>query len=274
MTRQVADHYSKESLLDAIREGLIKQGLTAETVTVDDLAAVDEFHIGGRPATEAFIAQLTLSDTAHLLDIGCGLGGTARYVANTYGSAVTGIDVTADFIETGKALCQWVGLENRIELIQASALALPFEQETFDGAYMLHVGMNIKEKGQLCREIHRVLRPGAVLGIYDIVKMKEEALTYPLPWASHAAMSFVGSLSHYEEALAGAGFRLVTQRNRSDFALAFYDRLRSAASMTKERPALGLHLLMGASTKTKLQNMIAGLARGAIAPVEFVAEKR
>ena len=274
MPRHVVDHYTREHLLDAIKAGLTRLGLSPQTVTVDDLAPVDAFHIGGRQATAAFMEQLALSETHHLLDIGCGLGGTARYVAATYGSRVTGIDVTEAFVETGNELCRWLGLDNRIDLLRGSVLAMPFRDETFDGGYLLHVGMNIDDKAALCQEIHRVLRPGALLGIYDIVKTGDSTLAYPVPWASNAAISHLASADEYKAALENAGFRIRAQRNRRDFAVEFFNQLQAKIARAKEVPPLGLHLLMGPSTKSKLENMIAGLAGGAIAPVEFIAQKR
>jgi len=160
----------RNGLVAAIRDGLGKLGKTPATVTVDDLAPVDEFHIGGRQASEAFLAQLALTPNQRVLDIGCGLGGSARFAATRYGCEVTGIDLTGAFVDTGKVLCDWVGLADRVSLLQGSALDMLFESGAFDAAYMLHVGMNIADKRQLCADVHRVLRPGACFGIYDLMR--------------------------------------------------------------------------------------------------------
>jgi cyclopropane fatty-acyl-phospholipid synthase-like methyltransferase len=69
-------------------------GKTTDTVTIDDLAPMDEFHIGGRKATEELVSQLQLAPADHVLDIGCGLGGAARFVASRHHCQVTGIDLT------------------------------------------------------------------------------------------------------------------------------------------------------------------------------------
>ena len=88
-------------------------------------------------------------------------------------------------------ICGWVGLNDRISLHQGSALSMPFADGAFDGAYMLHVGMNIEDRAKLCSEVHRVLRPGSLFGIYDVMKTGDGELTYPVPWATTAASSFV-----------------------------------------------------------------------------------
>src|SRR5271155_4161728 len=159
--QEVSNHYTHGNLFNAIQRGLESLGKTTDTVTVDDLAPVDEFHIGGRQASEDFLCQLGLSSEKNVLDVGCGLGGAARFVASRYKCRVTGIDLTPEYVETAKVLCGWVGLQDRISLYQGSALSLTFPDGAFDGAYMLHVGMNNPDKTKLCSEVSRVLRTGS-----------------------------------------------------------------------------------------------------------------
>ena len=80
---QVADHYARGGLIAAIRDGLARMGKTETTVTAEDLAPVDEFHIGGRASTGDLAQQLALAAEDRVLDIGCGLGGPARQIAAT-----------------------------------------------------------------------------------------------------------------------------------------------------------------------------------------------
>src|SRR5262245_28853954 len=136
----VSKHYAHGALTEAIRSGLTSLGKSTDKVKIDDLEPVDEFHIGGRRASDDFLDQLAFGAQTQVLDVGCGLGGPARFAANRYGSKVTGIDLTAEFVETGNTLCKWVGQDERISL-QGSALAIPFTDGSFDAAYMLHVGM-------------------------------------------------------------------------------------------------------------------------------------
>ena len=269
----VAAHYTHGGLLDAIRAGVEKLGKTPESVTVDDLAAVDEFHIGGRQASADFLGQLNLTADDHVLDVGCGLGGPVRFVASQYRSRVTGIDLTSEYIETGKALCAWVGLGDRVTLQQGSALSTPFPNETFTGAYMMHVGMNIEDKAGLCAEVHRVLRSGALFGIYDVMRVSDGDLVYPVPWATTAATSFVVRAEHYKQALQAAGFTIVAERNRHAFAIEFFDHMRAKMSAASGPPPLGLHTLMGASAPDKVQNVVANISSGCLTPIELIARK-
>jgi SAM-dependent methyltransferase len=269
----VSNHYTHGGLVEAIRAGIVSLGKTTDSVTIDDLGPVDEFHIGGRKASEDFLGQLGFTPEKHVLDVGCGLGGAARFVANRYQSRVTGIDLTGEYIETGKVLCKWVGLDQRISLHQGSALSMPFADRSFDGAYMLHVGMNIENKEQLCSEVCRVLRSGSPFGIYDVMRIGPGDLRYPVPWAATADLSALAEPERYKKALQAAGFALTAERNRRDFALAFFDALRAKTAGTGGPPPLGLHILMGKSTPEKVRNMIDNISNGRIAPVELIARK-
>ena len=269
----VSAHYASAGLLAAIRDGVARLGKTPGTVTTEDLAPVDEFHIGGRQASEDFLGQLGLTSDQRVLDVGCGLGGTARFAATRYGSHITGIDLTEEYVTTGQAMCDWVGLGDRVSLRQGSALAMSFEADTFDGAYMLHVGMNIDDKRQLCAEVHRVLRPGACFGIYDVMRTGEGELAYPVPWAATSETSAVHSLDDYRAALRAAEFATTAERNRRDFALEFFAKLKARTTGARGSAPLGLHILMGDTTPRKIANMVANIASGTIAPVEIVARK-
>lgn len=270
----VSRHYAHGSLTEAIRAGIVSLGKAIDTVSVDDLAPVDEFHIGGRRASQEFLDQLGLSGHMHVLDVGCGLGGPARFVASRYGSRVTGIDLSAEYVETGNALCKWVGLNQRISLQQGSALEMPFSEGTFGGAYMLHVGMNIEDKERLASELMRVLRPQSPLGIYDVMRTGPGDLTYPVPWATTADLSAVGEPERYKKALQEAGFTVIAERNRRDFALDFFADLRARTAAAGGPPPLGLHVLMGKDTPEKVQNMIDNISDGRIAPVELIARRQ
>ncbi|HKI55191.1 MAG TPA: class I SAM-dependent methyltransferase [Anaerolineales bacterium] len=269
----VSESYLHGNLLNAIQTSLGKLGKTTDTVTVEDLGPADEFHIGGRLATKSFLDQLNFSKKDHILDVGCGLGGAARFVADQYGSSVTGIDLSQEYTDTGKALSNWVKLGKQITLQQGSALSMPFEDNTFDGGYMLHVGMNIEDKAKLFAEISRVLKPGATFGVYDIMRFKEGELTYPVPWATVNGTNKLATLDQYKSALIAAGFEVSKVNNRRDFALDFFKQMRAKNEANGGPPPLGLHTLMKESTPAKLKNMVDSIAADYIAPVEIIAQK-
>jgi SAM-dependent methyltransferase len=267
---KVENHYSRGNLLQAIRAGLKRAGRSPGSVNVEDLGPVDEFHIGGRVATEAFLNQLGIAAHDHVLDVGCGLGGASRFAAQKYGCRVTGIDLTEEYVETGNVLCKWVELDDRVSLHNGDATSTHYPDSAFDKSYMLHVGMNIEDKQSLAIELFRILRPGGRLGIYDVMRAGDGALQFPVPWATNPEESAVATPDSYRDALEAAGFRIVSERDRSDFALEFFSQLKAQGA--GDAP-LGLHVLMGDSASQKVSNMIENVSRHLVAPVEIIAEK-
>jgi ubiquinone/menaquinone biosynthesis C-methylase UbiE len=269
----VAHHYARSGLVEAIESGLVQMGKTKDTIGIDDLSAVDEFHIGGRKATEQLMAQLKMTAADHVLDVGSGLGGPARFVADRYKCRVSGVDLTRDYVETANQLCQWVGLDGRVTLQQSSALAMPFQESTFSKGYMLHVGMNIEDKENLCLEISRVLQPGALFAIYDVMRTAEGELLFPVPWASESESSKVSSPERYKRALERAGFEILLERNRKEFALAYFADQKARSTAAGAVAALGLHTLMGEKRQNQIRNMVMLISKGIIAPCELIARK-
>ncbi|MFT6558996.1 SAM-dependent methyltransferase [Sneathiella sp.] len=270
---KISTHYAHGNLLAAIKAGLEVQGVKAENASVEDLGPVDEFHIGGRVASAHFLNQLEIKPSQTILDVGCGLGGAARFLAKTYGAKVVGVDLTAEYVETGQALCEWVGLSDRIELHHESVLSLPFEAVRFDGAFMMHVGMNIQDKQTLTAEVSRVLKPGARFGIYDIMKTNDEELIYPVPWSNTSETSWLARPEDYQAVLKANGFANVKENNRRAFAMEFFKKMKAAGDAAEGPPPLGLHVLMKQSSAEKIPNMVANLAANRISPIEMIAVK-
>lgn len=272
LEESVAQHYAHGTLEGTILAALAASGKDLDHLAPADLAPVDEFHIGGRQATIDFAAELEIVPGLRLLDIGSGLGGASRYFAHERGCRVTGIDLTDEYVRSAKALAKRVGLENQVSYQRGSALALPFAPGSFDGAYMLHVGMNIRDKARLFAEVRHALKPGGVFGIYDVMSENGEGdLSFPLPWASSPDTSFVESAVTYRSLLESAGFAVQKERSRRGFAVEFFHQLRAGAEQGGGPPPLGLHILMGASAPHKIANMIDNLERGLIAPTEIIS---
>jgi ubiquinone/menaquinone biosynthesis C-methylase UbiE len=264
----VAAHYTRGTLEDRILSSLHAAGKNLEELTADDLSGMDEFHLGGREATEALAPFMQLRPGMHLLDVGSGIGGPARYFAG-HGCRVTGVDLTAEFVAVAERLTRMVKLDQHATFRQASALELPFDSASFDGAYEIHVGMNIPDKAGVFREVARVLKPGGRFAIYDILRSNDAAFDFPVPWAQTPDASFVVGIDEYRKALESAGFHVEHQRSRRQFGLDFMRKAREQASSGP--PVLGIHLLMGEKSALMLGNVFAAMNTGILEPVEFVA---
>jgi ubiquinone/menaquinone biosynthesis C-methylase UbiE len=271
---QVQKHYARNDLEQAIDDALVASGKDPRRLTPDDLAPVDEFHTAGRQGTVEFASQIATTPGMHLLDIGCGIGGPSRYFAVERGCRVTGIDLTDDYVRTATSLARRVGLDSKVDYRQASALSLPFEAGTFDGAYMMHVGMNIEDKPKLFREVRRVLKKGGWFAIFDIMRTGDGTLAFPLHWAASADTSFVMSPADYRRGLEAAGFAVIKERNRAEFAREFFRQVKARMAESGGPPPLGIHILMKVDITEKLNNYVSNLESGLTAPSELIAEAR
>ena len=265
---QVAGHYTPGMLEVKILSALRSAGKNLDQLRTEDLAPVDDFHVGGREATKALSDFMELRPGMLLLDVGCGIGGPARYFAE-HGCRVTGVDLSDEFIRVAESLTRMVKLDHLAAFRLASALALPFESDTFDGAYEIHAGMNIPDKAGVFREVARVLKPGTRFAIFDILRTGNGAFEFPVPWARTPEMDFAATVDNYVRALHAAGFQVEHQRRRRQFALEFMQKM--AAQASSGPPALGLHLLMGEDAALMLKNVTTAIASGVLEPVELVA---
>jgi MPBQ/MSBQ methyltransferase len=266
----VAGHYGRGRLEEAILAALAREGKDLENLAAADLAAVDEFHVGGLDATQELSKHMGLRPGLRLLDVGSGLGGPARYFAAEHGCRVTGIDLTQEFVQLAASLTKRVKLDALVEFQQGSALQLPFESETFDRAYMIHVGMNIADKSGIFREARRVLKSDGFFTMFDIMRTADGPIRYPVPWAMSEQTSFVAKARDYRDALRGAGFRVEEERGRRAFAIEFTERFMARMAQGGP-PALGLHLLMGDNTAIMVRNTLAMMKEGILEPVELYA---
>lgn len=270
--QKVTAHYTHGELANAISTGLAAMVSRSDASPLDLLAGVDEFHMGGRPATRALAELLGLEPHHAVLDVGCGLGGTARFLNATYGCKVTGFDLTPEYVDVGNALNRELGLSDQIDLSVASALSTPYDDGRFDHATMLHVGMNIDDKAALMAEIARVTKPGAMFGVYDVMAHNDEPIAYPVAWASDAETSFLATPDQYCAALEDAGFEIVETEDKREVALKFFETIKARLAAGGP-PPLGLHIVMGADAKTKVGNMHANIECGAISPVQILARR-
>lgn len=269
---RVAEHYSKQNLYRKIEIELLSLGINLRSVGTDDLVFVDNFHIGGELATQFIADHLNVDNGKKILDIGCGIGGPARYMAKNRGCRVYGVDLTKDYIDTGLKLNTLVNLNGIVNLHQGTALNLQFRNSFFDGVYMVHVGMNIEEKDQLMRESYRVAKKGSFFVIFDVMKFKDKEVSYPLPWADRCEESAVDTLKTYSDSLLAAGFNIEKKEEKSQFALTFFEGVISNIDSNSKR-TLGVQLLMGDNAKEKIMNAYTQIREKILSPVLLVAKK-
>jgi ubiquinone/menaquinone biosynthesis C-methylase UbiE len=163
----------------------------------------DQLHVRGAEATVELAELAELREGERVLDVGAGIGGPARYLAERFGVDVTGVDVTAAFVERAGELTRDAGLSDRVRFVHADATALPFADGAFDVGWTQHAAMNIRDKAALYAELRRT---AGRLAVYDVVAGDGGPPEYPLPWASVSGLSFLVTEVELHTLLAAAGF--------------------------------------------------------------------
>jgi ubiquinone/menaquinone biosynthesis C-methylase UbiE len=265
----VVAHYSRDELGGSILEALKKAGKDLTALTLEDLAPLEEFHIGGRGATLELGRLAGLSGGMRVVDVGCGIGGPARALAHYFGCTVVGVDLTEPFCSAATMLNERTGLAHKVMIRHGSALDLPLEDGSCDVAWMQHVGMNIRDKARLFREIRRVLRPEGKLALHELFAGPEPAEYFPVPWASGPELSCLVSLGEIQNLLQKAGFRIdvwndVTQESAVQFRRAL------EKSMKNGPPPLSLATLMGPKSPVMAGNVLRSLEEDRLRVVQSV----
>jgi len=272
--REVAAHYSRGNLLSRLNAALIEDGVDPNHPSMDALAPYDQFHGRGLEATLEVAALLQAGPADHILDIGSGIGGPARYFANRFGCRVTGIDLTPEFCDVARHLTRLVDLEDRVTFKVGDALAMPFADDSFDGAYSMNVSMNIANKGAFYREIHRVLKPGAWLVLSEVAKGEGEEPDYPTPWANSVRTSFLSTPEETRRGLLESGFDVIRLHSTSEEARAFGARSRAMVERGEKPPHRAVMLIHGEIATQAMANTSRGLSEGRIVPIEVLSRKR
>ena len=121
-------------------------------------AVFDHFHGGGLAATQELAAALQPQAGETILDIGCGIGGPARWIARRYNCSLTGVDLTQEFCDAARELNSLCGMAELVRIVEGSALSLPLPDAVFDRAFSQFMVMNVADKAGVYREAFRVLK--------------------------------------------------------------------------------------------------------------------
>lgn len=263
---EVSAHYGAFGQREPILAALKKRGLDPAQVTPDDLAPFDQFHTGGPPATREMAELLAPTPGQQILDVGSGLGGPARMLAKLKGCRVTGIDLAPHFVENAVYFTGLTKQTGRVDFRQGSATQMPFADAAFDGAWHLHMCMNVADKAAMYAEIFRVLKPGARFVLHDPFRGTVGEVIYPVPWAETAATSFLWTHDEMRAGLAAAGFKVFSEQDTTAEGLAWYESLDAARKgPIPERPPTALEVMQ--------KNHRANLAAGAVKILSVVTVK-
>lgn len=270
--KHIHGYYTSNGLYNKIIDGLDEIGKALDKLTIDDLQPVDEFHIRGDTATRELIEVAGFTPDMHILDVGCGVGGSTRRLSHMTGCCVTGIDLSDTYIDAAERLTLLLNMQDQVRFHAGSALEMPFEDESFDGAWSIQMNMNVEDKIGWLKELYRVIKPGGKLVLYEVHGNKNTPPYFPVPWAQEASMSFLVPPDEFREILERAEFTIEVWNDKTHLAQKAFAHMQEPAG-EPDLPELGVHLLVGNDILTKAYNLHRNLDEERVSLIETVAVK-
>lgn len=262
LSSQIESFYHRPNLYTDIINRLKEMDVDLNNVFRKDIAGVDEFHVRGAQVSRE-LAEIANIKNAKVLDIGCGIGGPCRMLADEFGCDTVGIDLSEEYVATANLLSKLVGLERTAKFVQGDATSLPFPDSTFDVVWTQHVQMNIRDKLQFYCEIKRVLNDKGVFIYYEVFEKTDHKVCYPMPWADESKISFLEPSSKMNSILENLGLIKEQSKDQTESGIKILEKSLNRTPKDK-LPRLGLNVLMGDSTRGKMTNLLNGLKEGKI----------
>lgn len=272
MDKSIANHWAQDDLFQKIQTALVDSGIDPTNVTVDDLSAVDHVHARGFQSTVELMDELPIKSGDHVLDIGCGIGGPARYVAHRFNCKTYGIDITESFIDVAHKLSELVRMQDATRFQLGDGHNLPYNDNDFDLAFCQHVTMNVKDRAQFFSEAFRVIKPGACFALTEHGLGQTGTPVHPLPWSRAGENEYLMRPDETESLLKAAGFTSIQMKSTGNQYLDAYKKAINAAKNGKS-PKLGVHLVIGADALLVTENAARNIEEGRTFPVQFICRK-
>ena len=242
--------------LAEVDAALTELGHDPQNLSPEILATLEHLHSGGLATTRRQANRIAVTEDSRVLDVGCGIGGPARYLAHTYGCRVDGIDLTPELIETGRVLTERCKLADRVVLQVGNALDLPYPDQTFDVVWCQNVAMNISDKAGLLEGAYRVLKPGGLFTSTEYSVGAGGDIIFPVPWAYDSSINFLEPADVMRARYQMAGFRILEWVNYSNVVIEHYEK------MLRSPPQLTNRLIFGDDAPERQRNSQRNLIEG------------
>jgi ubiquinone/menaquinone biosynthesis C-methylase UbiE len=164
-------------IVEGIVDGSLGNGGSISRCDVFDFFAnhlgLTVIHPGGFKATRELVDSLEIDSRTRVVDIACGKGSTAFYLAEKYGCSVVGVDLSAELIQEANDLCREKGLSDKVKFQVGNAMDLPFDDNQFDVAISQGILVFVDDKQKTINEASRVIKKGGKAGWVELSWKKE-----------------------------------------------------------------------------------------------------
>jgi ubiquinone/menaquinone biosynthesis C-methylase UbiE len=270
--KDIEAFWTRGDIHSRIHLAMTKANLIDKKLEIEELFSIDQYHARGIAATFDLAKRMPIKKNQSILDIGCGLGGPARYYAKEFQCIITGIDITPSFIEIGNEFNKITSMSNKVKLKIGDGEILDFKNEIFDGAYSLHVTMNISDRKKFFSEAFRVLKKGSFFAFTEHGLGAEGNPIFPLPWADTEEMSYLMPLEQTILLLKEIGFSNIEIIETGEKYISGYEKLTKSSS-EKNKPILGIHVIGGESMQARSVNSMKSIRENRTLPFEIVCKK-
>lgn len=222
----MVDIWSNNSTLFEDYQKLLKSQ-KIENITTEILNRFDQIHAGGLKATEKLLGMAAFKGYEHVLELGGGIGGVARFLVNKFNVEVVNLDLSYKYSLTGKKLSQLCKVDKtRLFFVNGNAILCPFKSNTFDIVWLQHVNMNILDKTSLISEISRVLKDNGKIVFHEWFLSDETfKISLPLPWGDNDGESHLCSFATFAKILNSFNFKVAHLEDDSENSINFYNKL-------------------------------------------------
>ena len=218
-----------------VLDKLAQTGADTSILTVELLQHHDQDHFGGLAATDALARHAKINESTHVLDLCCGLGGPARYLAYHHGCRVTGVDMNTDRLAGAVRLTERTKLQDRVLFHHANALQTGLADETFDVIVSQEAFCHIPDKKTLIAECVRLLKPGGRIVYTDILARNSMTNEIRSRLENEMAFSELSTLEQYCHLLEEKSCQVVEVEDLSDdWAQILIDRLAMYRSLKEQ----------------------------------------
>ena len=218
-----------------VLDKLAQTGADTSILTVELLQHHDQDHFGGLAATDALALHARINESTHVLDLCCGLGGPARYLAYHYGCRVTGVDMNTDRLAGAVRLTERTKLQDRVLFHHANALQTGLADETFDVIVSQEAFCHIPNKKTLITECVRLLKPGGRIVYTDILARSSMTNEIRSRLETEMVFSELSTLEQYCHLLEEKGCQVIEVEDLSDnWAQILIERLAMYRSLKEQ----------------------------------------